>query len=472
MAVKQKGLAYRCSSCGHIEPKWLGRCPECGQWNTLRESAKTQDRVEKAGETFPLPIISIDPGEGARLSTGMPEVDRVLGGGLMRGSATLIGGEPGIGKSTLLLQLCAKARTKGRLLYISGEESPAQIRMRADRLGALREGLEVFCSSDLGMVRATLDALKPVIAVIDSIQTLRADEAGAVPGTANQIKYCAQELSAWAKAHDAALLLVAHVTKEGVIAGPKAAEHLVDAVLGFEQGEGDMRVLRASKNRFGSAEEVGLFRMGEAGLEEVTDPSGIFLVRRDSGKMPVGTAIAPVHEGSRVLLVEIQALTVPAKAGLTRVYSERIETGRVSRIAAILEKRMGLRFSDQDIYVNVAGGMRLVEPGIDLALACALFSARSDTALPADTVLAGELSLSGELRPVRQMRRRAKASASLGFSRLIGPQETIGEGSLGQAKATDSREALGWVHEADIQAALRTLFKSATSTDKGKPPLG
>ena len=304
--------------------------------------------VEKAGETFPLPIISIDPGEGARLSTGMPEVDRVLGGGLMRGSATLIGGEPGIGKSTLLLQLCAKAQTKGRLLYISGEESPAQIRMRADRLGALREGLEVFCSSDLGMVRATLDALKPVVAVIDSIQTLRADEAGSVPGTANQIKYCAQELSAWAKAHDAALLLVAHVTKEGVIAGPKAAEHLVDAVLGFEQGEGDMRVLRASKNRFGSAEEVGLFRMGEAGLEEVTDPSGIFLVRRDSGKMPVGTAIAPVHEGSRVLLVEIQALTVPAKAGLTRVYSERIETGRVSRIAAILEKRMGLRFSDQE----------------------------------------------------------------------------------------------------------------------------
>jgi DNA repair protein RadA/Sms len=472
MAVKQKGLAYRCASCGHVEPKWLGRCPECGQWNTLRESAKTQDRVEKAGETFPLPIISIDPGEGARLSTGMPEVDRVLGGGLMRGSATLIGGEPGIGKSTLLLQLCAKAQTKGRLLYISGEESPAQIRMRADRLGALREGLEVFCSSDLGMVRATLDALKPVVAVIDSIQTLRADEAGSVPGTANQIKYCAQELSAWAKAHDAALLLVAHVTKEGVIAGPKAAEHLVDAVLGFEQGEGDMRVLRASKNRFGSAEEVGLFRMGEAGLEEVTDPSGIFLVRRDSGKMPVGTAIAPVHEGSRVLLVEIQALTVPAKAGLTRVYSERIETGRVSRIAAILEKRMGLRFSDQDIYVNVAGGMRLVEPGIDLALACALFSARSDTALPADTVLAGELSLSGELRPVRQMRRRAKVSASLGFSRLIGPQETIGEGSLGQAKASDSREALGWLHEADIQSALRTLFKFASSTDKEKPSPG
>ena len=321
----------------------------------------------------------------------MAEADRVLGGGLMRGSATLLGGEPGIGKSTLLLQLCAKAGTKGRLLYVSGEESPAQIRMRAERLGAMREGLEVFCSSDMGRTRAALDALLPTVVVVDSIQTLHAEEAGSVSGTANQIKYCAQELSSWAKAHDAAAVLVAHVTKEGVIAGPKAAEHLVDAVLGFEQGEGDMRVLRASKNRFGSTEEVGLFRMVESGLEEVTDPSGLFLVRRESGGLPVGAAVACVHEGSRVLLVEIQALTVPAKAGLTRVYSERIETGRVSRIAAILEKHTGMRFSDQDIYVNVAGGMRLLEPGIDLALACALFSARSDSALPVDSALAGEL---------------------------------------------------------------------------------
>jgi DNA repair protein RadA/Sms len=332
--------------------------------------------------------------------------------------------------------------------------------MRADRLGALRETLEVFCSNDLGLVRATLDALKPSIAVIDSIQTLKADEAGSIPGTANQIKYCAQELSAWAKAHDSALILVAHVTKEGLIAGPKAAEHLVDAVLGFEQGEGDMRVLRASKNRFGSAEEVGLFRMGETGLEEVSDPSGLFLVRRESGKMPVGAAIAPVHEGSRVLLVEIQALTVSAKAGLTRVYSERIEAGRVSRIAAILEKHTGLRFSDQDIYVNVAGGMRLAEPGIDLALACALFSARSDTALPSNTALAGELSLAGELRPVRQMRRRVKAAAALGFTRFLGPPEPAGEGGAAKLrpKTADTREVPGWTHEADIKAALKALF--------------
>jgi DNA repair protein RadA/Sms len=371
----------------------------------------------------------------------------------MRGSATLLGGEPGIGKSTLLLQLCARAVTKGRILYVSGEESPAQIRMRADRLGAVRDTIEVFCSGDLGLVRSTLDAIKPSVAVIDSIQTLRADEAGAISGTANQIKYCAQELSTWAKAHDASLLLVAHVTKEGLIAGPKAAEHLVDAVLSFEQGEGDMRVLRASKNRFGSAEEVGLFRMAEAGLEEVTDPSGLFLVRRDaSGGMPSGAAVVPVHEGSRVLMVEIQALTVPAKAGLTRVYSERIDAGRVSRVAAVLEKHTGLRFSDQDIYVNVAGGMRLAEPGIDLALACALYSARSNTALPANTVLFGELSLAGELRPVRQMRRRAKSATSLGFTRIVGPS------SDAPMEGSAQSGPVPWICAQDIKGALKALF--------------
>jgi len=375
-------------------------------------------------------------------------MDRVLGGGLMRGSAVLLGGEPGIGKSTLLLQVAARCATKGRVLYVSGEESPAQIRLRADRLGCLREGLEVFCSGELSLVRAALDSIKPSVAVIDSIQTMRADEAGAVPGTANQIKYCAMELVSWAKAHDAAIVLVAHVTKDGLIAGPKAAEHLVDAVLGFEQGEGETRLLRASKNRFGSAEEVGLFRMGESGLEEVADPSGLFLVRRPGEgskacEMPPGAAVAPVHEGSRVLLVEIQALTVPAKAGLTRVYSERIDSARVSRVAAVLEKHAGARFSDQDIYVNVAGGMRLTEPGIDLALACALYSARSSLALPAGAALAGELSLAGEVRPVRHMRRRAKAAQSLGFDRVIGPEE---EG------------AKEWRAVPDLKAALRELF--------------
>jgi DNA repair protein RadA/Sms len=462
---KKTAVAYRCSNCGHSEPKWLGRCPECGQWNSLRESSKAQAGPDVAGETFPLPLVSIDPGEGSRIPTGFPEMDRVLGGGLMRGSSVLLGGEPGIGKSTLLLQLCARAGTTGRLLYVSGEESPAQVRSRAERLDALRDTIEVFCSGDLGLARAALDSLKPSVVVVDSIQTMRADEAGAVPGTANQVKYCAQELSSWAKARGAAIVMVAHVTKDGAIAGPKAAEHLVDAVLGFEQGEGDLRVLRASKNRFGSSEEVGIFRMGEKGLEEVADPSGLFLVRRDGG-MPVGAAIASVHEGSRVILVEIQALTVPAKAGLTRIYSERIDSARASRVAAVLEKHTGLRFSDQDIYVNVAGGIRLAEPGIDLALACALYSARSGQALPADSAVAGEISLAGEVRPVRQMRRRAKAAAALGFGRIVGPAaeaEASGAPGSGRAAAKGSAakgaaEAAGWIGVADIKAALKALF--------------
>ncbi|MBL8966248.1 MAG: DNA repair protein RadA, partial [Spirochaetaceae bacterium] len=397
------------------------------------------------GETFPMPIGAIDPGEGARIPTGSGEVDRVLGGGLMRGSAVLIGGEPGIGKSTLLLQLCARAAAPGRILYVSGEESPAQIRLRADRLGCLREGLEVFSSGELERIRAVLDTVKPSLVVIDSVQTLRAEEAGAVPGTANQIKYCVQELVAWAKERLAGLFLVAHVTKEGLIAGPKAAEHLVDAVLTFEQSEAELRTLRASKNRFGSAEEVGIFRMGEKGLEEVADPSGLFLVRREGG-LPAGVAVAPVHEGSRILLVEIQALSVPAKAGLTRVYSERIDSGRVARVAAVLEKHTGLRFSDQDLYVNVAGGMRLTEPGIDLALAAALYSARSDTPLPQGSALAGELSLAGELRPVRQMRRRARAARALGLDLVFGPAG----GEEGEGKE--------WRASKDLKEALKSLL--------------
>jgi DNA repair protein RadA/Sms len=447
MAAKKKE-AFRCSVCGHVESKWLGRCPECGQWNSLREALISAPRADRAGETFPMPILSIDPGQGSRVGTGSSEMDRVLGGGLMRGSTVLLGGEPGIGKSTLLLQVCARSKAAGRVLYVSGEESPAQIRLRAERLGCLREGLEVFCSGELELVRQVLDQVKPSLVVVDSVQTLRSDEAGSVPGTANQIKYCAQELSSWAREREATLILVAHVTKDGFIAGPKAAEHLVDAVLGFEQGDSDMRVLRAAKNRFGSTEEVGLFRMGEKGLVEVSDPSGLFLVAREEGA-PAGTAVAPVHEGSRVLLVEIQALTVPAKAGLTRVYSERIDTARVSRVAAVLEKQTGMRFSDQDLYVNVAGGMRLTEPGIDLALACALFSARSGTSLPPGAALAGELSLAGEVRPVRQMRRRARAAEALGFSLVVGPVEE-----------ERPKEASAWNRVASLREALKLLFSA------------
>lgn len=464
MSAKKTLTVYRCTACGHVEPKWLGRCPECGEWNTLREGVAAEAGQDRAGETFPLPIGSIDPKSGERLASGSGEVDRVLGGGIMRGSAILVGGEPGIGKSTLLLQVCAKAAAPGRILYVSGEESPAQLRLRADRLGALRDGLEVFCSGNLAAIRAALENLKPSLVVIDSIQTLHAEEAGAVPGTANQIKYCAQKLTAWAKERDAAIFFVAHVTKEGLIAGPKAAEHLVDAVLSFEQSEGELRVLRAGKNRFGSAEEIGIFRMAEGGLEEVQDPSGLFLVRR-SGGLPAGVAVSAVHEGSRVILVEIQALVVPAKAGLSRIYSERIDSGRVARVAAVLEKNTGLHFSDQDLYVNVAGGMRLAEPGIDLALAAALYSARTGLSLPDASALAGELSLAGEVRPVRQMRRRARAARALGLDFVLGPGGEEGEGKEWRAVA-DARAAIKALF-GDRVAPSKTAAASGRTADRG-----
>lgn len=443
--MKKTATLYRCSNCGHSEPKWLGRCPECGQWNSLLEQTQSSrsKRPEIKGESYSLPIKSIDPSSGTRILSGNGELDRVLGGGFMRGSAILLGGEPGIGKSTLLLQLCASIESAGRLLYISGEESPAQIRMRADRLGALKEGLEVLCTSELDKIISAMDAVRPILVVIDSIQTVYSPDAGIVPESANQVKYCTLELTEWAKNHDAIIVFVAHVTKDGFIAGPKAAEHIVDAVLAFEQAEGELRALRATKNRYGSTDELGLYRMGPKGLEEITDPTGILLVRR-AGELPPGAAVAMVHEGSRILLVELQALTVPAKAGLTRVYSDRVDASRVARIAAVLEKQTGIKLSDQDLYINVAGGLRLTEPGIDLALAAALYSARTNQSIPKDSALSGELSLSGELRPVRQMAKRAKAAKALGFTRTLGPVEQ------GAGKE--------WLQAPTLRAAIKILW--------------
>ncbi len=456
--MKKQTTVYRCTGCGHTEPKWRGRCPECGQWNTLKEQnlAAGATRSEVKGESYSLPIVSIDPASGTRILSGSAELDRVLGGGFMRGSAILLGGEPGIGKSTLFLQVCARLQSKGRVLYVSGEESPAQIRLRADRLGALRENLEVFCSSDLDRILSVLESLRPVLTVIDSIQTVYSPEAGAVPGTANQIKYCTMEMTEWAKTHDSVIVFIAHVTKDGLIAGPKAAEHIVDAVLAFEQAEGDLRALRASKNRFGSTDELGLYRMGGGGLEELTDPSGILLIQRP-GELPPGVTVAIVHEGSRVLLVEIQALTVPAKAGITRVYSDRIDASKVARIAAVIEKQTGLRLSDQDVYINVAGGVRLTEPGIDLALAAALYSARTGQAVPKEAALAGELSLAGEVRPVRQMGKRARAARALGFSAVIGPADVkYGDRDDAESKTRAKPE---WAHVDSLKTAIRTLWR-------------
>ncbi|MHB9295942.1 putative DNA repair protein RadA [Pillotina sp. SPG140] len=421
---KHHTTIYRCTACGHEESKWLGRCPECGEWNTLNETAVIHG--QRGTGVHSIPLSSIDTQEGARMSSGIGELDRVLGGGMMKQSAILVGGEPGIGKSTLLLQAAALAQTNGRVLYLSGEESASQVRMRADRLNIHCDRIEICCTGRLTDINAVLDAVKPIIIIIDSVQTLHTDDIGLVPGTINQMKYCSWELINWVKEHEGVLFLVAHITKEGVIAGPKTLEHMVDTVLYFEQNDADSRFLHAVKNRFGSVDEIGIFTMGEKGLATVEDPSLLFLVNRE-GALPSGVATAAILEGSRPLLIEIQALTVPTKGTMSRVFSDRIDHARVSRIAATLEKHIGLRFSDHDLYVNVAGGLRVAEVGCELALGAALYSARTGIPLPVRTAITGELSLAGEVRPVRRLSGRFKTAKSLGFDTFLCPDSDSGD---------------------------------------------
>ncbi|WP_319560963.1 DNA repair protein RadA [Marispirochaeta sp.] len=422
--MKKTGTRFVCSSCGHSEAKWLGRCPSCGEWNTLSEESASPRQRKKSSSgriSHHAETLSRIPEDAVqRLDTGIPELNQVLGGGIVPGSSVLIGGQPGIGKSTLLLQASRSIRCQGTVLYISGEESSRQIAMRARRIGAASDSIKVLCETDVQGILRQMESIKPALVVVDSIQTLLSEELGPVPGTVNQIKYGSHEVSDWCKEHQVPLFLVAHVTKEGSIAGPKVVEHMVDAVLYFEEAEGGIRLLRAMKNRFGPVNELGIFSMEDRGLIGVDNPASLFLQNREGG-LPPGAAIAPVYEGSRVLLVEIQALTVPAKSGVSRTFADRIDSRRVSRIAAVLEKHAGLRFSDQDLYVNVAGGIRLDEVGIDLPLAVALYSARTGLAAPERIVFAGEVSLAGEVRPVPQPEMRSKAAEKLGFTAHIGP---------------------------------------------------
>jgi DNA repair protein RadA/Sms len=413
----------------------------------------------------------VDPQEGSRIGSGIAELDRVLGGGMMKRSAILVGGEPGIGKSTLLLQAAAAAETRGRVLYISGEESTGQIRMRADRLGLTEAAprIEICCTGKLEDIQTILEAVKPVIIMADSVQTLHTFEAGAVPGTVNQMKYCAYELISWVKEHDAVLFLVAHVTKEGIISGPKTLEHMVDTVLYFEGADpsannGDCRFLRAAKNRFGSVDEIGIFTMGERGLAVVEDPSLLFLVSRE-GELPPGVATAAVLEGSRTLLVEIQALTVPVKGSMSRVFSDRIDSARMSRVAATLEKHLNLRLSDQDLYVNVAGGIRIAEVGVELALGCALYSARTGLPLPGKTAIAGELSLAGEVRPIRRLSGRIRTSRSLGFETFLGPKPDARD-HAGEALPAAAKEG-GTIAAGNLKSAIQALFSERPQSPGG-----
>ncbi|MBN2352273.1 MAG: DNA repair protein RadA [Spirochaetales bacterium] len=434
---------FICGACGHTEPKWLGRCPACGEWNTF---AAGPSPVKKKSETgaapATIPLTRVEDREDVRFDSGLPEVNRVLGGGIVRGSTVLLGGEPGIGKSTLMLQVAAGVQSPGRVLLVSGEESPEQIKLRAGRIRALSERIEICTETDLDSLRRVLEAVKPVLVVIDSIQTLKSTDLGPVPGTVNQMKYAVQELSDWAKLHRTTLFLVGHVTKEGAIAGPKVVEHLVDTVLQFEASDQDLRFLRAVKNRFGSVDEIGIFRMNEDGLEQIKNANELFLQKR-SGALPPGIVVAPLIEGSRALLVELQSLAAPAKGGLPRVFSDRIDPRLVWKAVGVIEKYCGISFANHDSYVNVAGGLQIREVGIELPLCLSLYSARLGVPFPVRTAVCGEVSLAGEIRMIRQAEKRLKTAQELGFERIIGP-------------VTDTP---GWLGAAVLQDAVRLAFK-------------
>lgn len=436
MAKIKARTVYKCSSCNSVQSVWNGRCPSCGAWNTIEECIEDPNSTaaafgQKASEIAkPVPLASVNAQENSRLLTGIQEFDRVLGSGAMKRSAILIGGEPGIGKSTLLMQTAAAVASRcknlsGRVLYVSGEESAGQIKNRADRLRLNTDGIEILCTMRLEDIKEALKNLNPSFVIIDSIQTVYSVEAGVVPGTINQLKYCANELTGWVKERDSVLIMSAHVTKEGTIAGPKSLEHMVDTVISFERNDDDVRFLRAVKNRFGSVDEIGIFAMTEKGLEGVKDPNAMFITKR-SGQTPAGIANTAVFEGSRAFIVEIQALTVPAKANVSRVYSDKIDSARVARVAAVLEKRTGIRFCDNDLYINVAGGVKLTESSIDGALAAALYSARTDLPVSENTVITGELSLAGEIRPVSRLKQRIKTARDLGFKTILAPEAEDG----------------------------------------------
>ena len=412
---------HRCTDCGAEHPAWVGRCQGCGAWSTLVEERAASAAVPgppAAPSSRPTPIAEVDPAEFVARSTGVPELDRVLGGGLVPGSVTLVGGEPGIGKSTLLTQVAAASG--GRTLYVSAEESRQQVRSRAARLGALADGLWLVAETELDAVVAHLDEVRPDLLVVDSIQTVEDPAVGSAPGSVTQVRACAHRLVREAKQRAMAVVVVGHVTKDGALAGPRVLEHVVDTVLAFE---GDrhhaLRLLRAAKHRFGPTGELGVFELGDAGLIGVPDAGALFLADRRPGL--AGSAVVPAMEGSRPLLVEVQALVSGHDIPQPRRSAEGVDYGRLAVVLAVLAERAGVVLRDADVFALAAGGVRVTEPAADLAMALAVVSSRVAVPLPPDLVVCGEVGLGGELRQVAHTPRRLAESARLGFARALVP---------------------------------------------------
>lgn len=419
--AKQKKF-YQCQACGYTTAKWMGRCPDCGEWNTLSEERKDTRKREglvSGARAEPVPLNELEADTSVRVTTGIGEFDRVLGGGIVPGSVVLVGGDPGIGKSTLLLQ--AVALLAGKVLYVSGEESPEQIKLRAERLTISSATVSLLAENSLEHVMQAADGMEPGAVVIDSIQTMYTEDFESAPGSVGQVRECAAKMMFYAKRNGVPVFLIGHVTKEGAIAGPRVLEHIVDTVLYFEGDRGHpYRILRAVKNRFGSTNEIGVFEMSDAGLKEVANPSELFLSERPQGV--AGSVVASAIEGTRPLLVEIQALVSQTTFGVPRRTTIGMDFQRVNLLVAVLEKLAGLHLGGMDIFTNVVGGLKLAEPAVDLAVVIAIASSLKELPVGPEVLAFGEVGLSGEIRAVSQAELRLKEASKIGFKRAIIPK--------------------------------------------------
>ena len=453
--AKTKTVWY-CTACGNESPKWMGRCPACGEWNTMVEApqetrkAASPSAVRGQANTDrkPQSLKEIDYSEEARLSLGMTEVDRLLGGGIVPGSLVLIGGEPGIGKSTLSLQI--PLHCKGlKTLYVTGEESAKQVKMRAERLGGEDADCLIFCETRIEDVIAEADRIRPDLMIVDSVQTMFTDSVESTPGSVSQIKEVSAALLRFAKDSGVPVILIGHITKDGYIAGPKILEHIVDVVFQFEgDNRGSYRVLRSIKNRFGSTSELAVFEMTGTGLREVSNPSELLIPMHEQGLS--GTAIAATLDGTRPLLFEVQALVSSAVYGTAQRSATGFDTRRLNMLLAVLEKRAGFRLSAKDVFLNMAGGLRVSDPACDLAVIAAVLSSNFDFAVPSDVCFAGEVGLSGEIRPVSQCDRRVAEAARLGFSKVFLSSYSSVENAPSSIKI---------IKVADVPALVKALFK-------------
>lgn len=453
--AKAKTSAFFCQNCGYESAKWMGQCPGCKEWNTFveelvdRKALSGSGKRKPASEAKPVPLSSIVASDEERVSTNMKELDRVLGGGIVRGSLVLVGGDPGIGKSTLLLQVCRNLSAQGlSVLYVSGEESLQQIKIRAERIGTFTDHLQLLCETNLELIREVVERQKPQIVVIDSVQTMYNESVGSAPGSVSQVREATSVLMQIAKGMDISIFIVGHVTKEGVVAGPRVLEHMVDTVLYFEGDRHESyRILRGVKNRFGSTNEIGVFEMRTEGLAEVENPSEYMLSGKPADAS--GSVVACSVEGTRPILLEIQALICHSYFNNPRRTATGTDFNRVNLLLAVLEKRLGMQLSDCDAYVNIAGGIRMNEPAIDLGIVLATISSKLDLTIDEKTICFGEVGLSGEVRGVTMAEQRVAEAAKLGFKRCILPSVCLG--------AVKSVKGIELVGVSNVKEALEAI---------------